>query len=171
MNCDEAKLLLMDIDHLSHDQQAALEKHAQTCATCASELSALRSMIGLTRPLQSIDVASSEDSEFSAGIKLAGKNESRQRWMFGGQPIPWLAAASLFLAGLFIYEQLPTGQLPEGDTSQGGTVLNASVYRKELNKIRDSDAYRAKLFCRSPFRKPEQTAECVRQKFIKTFSL
>lgn len=176
MNCDEAKRLMMDIDHLGEDRQAALEKHAQTCAACAGELSALRSMIGLTQPLKSVDI-SSDEAVVADGVMAAVKKEreSARRGSIPsftlGYATPWLAAASLFLAGLFVYEQFPSAQLPEANTSLKGTVLNASVYRKELNKIRDTEAYRAKLLCRSPYRKPEQTAECIRQKLLKTSSL
>lgn len=177
MNCDEAKLLMMDIDHLSEDRQAALEKHAQTCAACARELSSLRSMIGLSYSLKSVDISSDEDAGVVGSVMTAVKKEreSERRGSILsftlGHSTPWLAAASLFLAGFFVYEQFPSAQLPEANTSLKGTVLNASVYRKELNKIRDTEAYRARLLCRSPYRKPEQTAECIRQKFLRTSSL
>lgn len=177
MNCDEAKLLMMDIDHLGEDRKAALEKHAQTCATCAGELSALRSMMRLTQALASVDVSPDENAGLGDRVMttVQKERESVKRTSTPsftlGQATPWLAAASLFLAGLFVYEQFPTAQMPEAETRLKGTVLNASVYRKELNKIRDSDAYRAKLLCRSPYRKPEQTAECIRQKFTRTSSL
>jgi hypothetical protein len=177
MNCDEAKRLMMDIDHLGEDQQAYLENHAQSCPTCAGELSALRSMMRLTRAVKSVDVSPDEDAGLAGGVMKAIQKEraaSGNVWMSSftlGRATPWLAAASLFLAGLFVYEQFPSAQLPEPNPSLKGTVLNASVYRKELNKIRDTDAYRARLLCRSPYRKPEQTAECIRQKFLKTSSL
>lgn len=175
MNCDEAKLLMMDIDRLGEDRKAALEKHALTCAACAGELSALRSMMRLTQALASVDVSPDEDAGLGDRVMTTVQKERestrRARSFTLGQATPWLAAASLFLAGLFVYEQFPTAKLPEAETRFKGTVLNASVYRKELNKIRDSDAYRAKLLCRSPYRKPEQTAECIRQKFTRTSSL
>jgi hypothetical protein len=176
MNCDEAKLLMMDIDQLGEDRRADMEKHAQSCAACARELSSLRSMTRLTRPLQPLDVSVDENGSVDdvMGAIRRERASSGRVWMPSlslGYATPWLAAASLFLAGLFIYEQFPSGQLPESNTLSGGSILNAGVYRRELNKIRDSDAYRARLLCRSPYRKPEQTAECIRQKLVKTSSL
>lgn len=175
MNCDEAKLRLVDIDQLNQAQLAELEQHAQTCTSCAETLASLRSVMELTQPLKTIEVHGENEDTFLEGVINKVQNESgRQVWWSPGlasQAGRWLAAASLFLAGFFVYEQFSGGQAAETEYLSKGSVLNASIYRQELNKIRDSQAYRAKLLCRSPYRKPEQVADCVRQKFGKTSSL
>ena len=177
MNCDEATRLLMDFDQLSETQRINLEGHAQTCAACGEKLLSLQSMTNLTRPLKSVDVSFGDPAGFVEGILKALPKEGkpgRRGWMprlDGMQASPWLAAASLFLAGLFIYEQFPAGEVPMEGAPLKGTVLNARMYRQELNKIRDTQSYKNTLLCRSPYRKLEQTAACIRQKFIKTSSL
>lgn len=171
MNCQEANRLMIDIDQLSQAQQADLERHAQTCAACAEALSSLRSISQVAGPLASIDIAP-EEGRFVDDVMSAIQEtkRSRRRWLDTGSVIPWLAAASLFLASLFVYEQFGVGPSPSGEPVKG-TILNASVYRQELNKIRERQTYRANLLCRSPYRKPEQAAACVRQKYVKTASL
>lgn len=167
MTCDEAKKQLMDIDNLSAEQQESLEQHAQTCAECAREFASLRSMIELTKPLQAVNVLLSEQREPAAHIALPETDSRKQVWMPGlvGRLSPWLAAASFILAALFIYEQIPGSQQTGPTSHQSGVILNASIYRQQLNKVRDSRTYRANVLCRSPYRKPEQVAQCVRQKF------
>lgn len=167
MNCKEAQQLLMDIDHLSAAQEESLAEHAKTCAGCAQELASLRSMIGLTQRLQAVDVLANESRMRITPAAPVVAEAGQRTWMPGlaGRLSPWLAAASFLLAGLFVYEQIPAIQPSAPGSGNAGATLNVSSYKRQLNKLRDTRTYRANLLCRSPYRKPEQVAQCVRQKF------
>lgn len=166
MNCEEAKALLMDFDQLDEARQAALENHTRTCASCAAERDALRYMTAYTHALPSVDVLAQEPakSNRAGALRLEPEADVVPMFRVANRLSPWLAAASLVLAAFFVYEHLPT----DGQSTivpERGATLDTSMYKQKLNQIRETPRYRANVACRSPYRKPEQITQCVRQKY------
>lgn len=177
MNCEEVKKWMID-DQPGDANNAAVRKHLETCETCRESVQSMEWVKARTRPMVSVDIPPLDSASFTnrvmSSLDAQGTVTLRTGWtrVLDSVPVSFsLMAASLLLAGLLVFELWRPAQVPVGGLAAAGPVVNQRSFQQNLNRLRQTPAFRAGKACRNPYRKPEVTAQCIRQKYTAFQSL